>query len=376
MVLIKQKIIFVTGIYPLFKGGAEYQMRLIADILKEEFEIVFLYLGDVPGECVSSTHHKIVDGYKVYFVQSCSKLDSVVLKYPYGRRVYEILKAEKPDFVYQRVLKFMSYYISKYQKELGYKHFIHIADLFTISFKKEGLRNRFNYFFFKQTVANKPQFVVQTNEQFNILKQEGIAPALHVYNMHPVVDLCIEDVVRAKKNADVKHIVWVANIKGIKRLEIFVETAKYYKDNSTYHFDIIGNVQDSVYAEPILNDIKQLNNITHYTGKDNEFVNQFLLDNACLVVNTSVSEGFSNVFIQSWLRGIPVVSLNSNPDSIFDKYNCLGKFCSNDIGLFKNAIVEIIEADIYEDDAINCYKISKDLFSFDNVQRIKEILVK
>lgn len=372
----KQKLVFVTGIYPLFKGGAEYQMRLIADRLKEEYEIVFLYLGDVPGQQVAQTRVEEIEGYKTYFIKSCTKLDSLTLKYTYGKRIYEVLKKEKPDFVYQRVLKFMSYYISKYQKELGYQHFIHIADLFTISFKKEGFRNKFNYYFFKKTVAHKPQFVVQTREQFDILKQQGITPVLHVYNMHPVVDLEIEQVVKTKKQEAVQHIVWVANIKPIKRLEIFVEIAEYYKDNASYHFDIIGSIQDSVYAEPILNQMDKLNNITHYTGKDNEFVNQFLLDKASLVVNTSVSEGFSNVFIQSWLRGIPVVSLNSNPDRIFDTYNCLGKFCSNDIGLFKNAIEEIIEADIYEDDAVNCYKISKDLFSFDNVQCIKEILVK
>ena len=63
----KQKILLITGIYPRFKGGAEYQMRLIADQLKEEYEIVFVYLGDIPGEIVKKTYNETIEGYKSLF---------------------------------------------------------------------------------------------------------------------------------------------------------------------------------------------------------------------------------------------------------------------------------------------------------------------
>lgn len=372
----KSKLVFVTGIYPLFKGGAEYQMRLIADRLKEEYEIVFLYLGDVPGQQVAQTRVEEIEGYKTYFIKSCTKLDSLTLKYTYGKRIYEVLKKEKPDFVYQRVLKFMSYYISKYQKELGYQHFIHVADLFTLQFNTESLRGKFNYHFFKKTVANKSQFIVQTGEQEQALQQLQVKPILQVYNMHPTLNEDIMPFIEQKIQQEVAHIVWVANIKPIKQLEIFVDLAEQLKDNPAFHFDLIGSIQDQAYAQPILDRMARLNNTTHYQGKDNTFVNDYLLKNASLVLNTSVSEGFSNVFIQSWLRGIPVLSLNSDPDQLFIKHPVLGACTQGSVEQLKEQLLQLVQTTAYKNNAIGCFEISTKLFSFENITRIKQLLEK
>ena len=43
-----------------------------------------------------------------------------------------------------------------------------------------------------------------------------------------------------------------------------------------------------------------------------------LLSAAHVLVNTSSVEGFSNTFIEAWLREVPVVSLSVNPDGVFD----------------------------------------------------------
>jgi glycosyltransferase involved in cell wall biosynthesis len=372
----KPKILLITGIYPLFKGGAEYQMRLIADQLKDEYEIVFLYLGDVPGEPVNRTHSEVVDNYKVYFIQTCSKWDSLFLRYQYSRRIYNVIKKERPDFVYQRVLKFISYYISKFQKNLNYKHFIHIADLFTLEFGNESFRDKLNYFFFKKTVKNNPSFVVQTSEQSARLQEYGISPVLHIYNMHPSQHLDISTISTEKTLKQPKYIVWVANIKPIKQLEIFIDLAETYLKRSDLHFIVIGNLQDHSYGSPIVEKMKHMSNITHFVDKDNTFVNQYILDNATLVVNTSKSEGFSNVFIQSWLRGIPVLSLNSNPDSLFDKYTALGTYCANDTVKLQEEVNELLNEDTYVFRAQQCYNTAMDLFTFSNIGRLKELLRK
>lgn len=370
----KKKLVLITGIYPLFKGGAEYQMRLIADQLKSEYEIVFVYLGDIPGEAVSRSYTKEIDGYKVYFLQGPSKLDNVFLRYFYSRRLYKILKAERPDFVYQRVYKFVSYYISKFQNQLGYQHFIHIADLFTIQFKRDSFRNKLNFEMFKKTNENGAKFIVQTSEQWDLLRSYDIAPLLHIYNMHPVIDINIVKVSEAKVHNPIKHVVWVANIKPIKQLECFLDLVEHFRTQSEYKFDIIGSVQDQQYAASLLSRINQLPNVTHYIDKDNSFVNTFLLEEAYVVVNTSESEGFSNVFIQSWLRGVPVVSLNSNPDMLFDKVPAFGKYCENSLEIFKGAVQNVLEEDSYIQRATVCYETSNKLFSFDNIGKIKGLL--
>lgn len=371
-----KKLIFISGIYPRFKGGAEYQMRLIAEQLKNEYEIVFVYLGDIPGEFVENTSSEMIDGYKVHFIKSCSKLDNVLLKYTYAKRLYQVLELEKPDIVYQRVYKFMSYYISTFQKELGFKHFIHIADLFTIQFNKKNIREKFNYFFLKQTANNKSTFIVQTAEQKKILNTHGIKAALQVYNMHPIKEIDVEEISLKKEKSPIKHIIWVANIRPIKQLEVYIDLATYYKDNENYQFHIIGDLQDANYAQPIMDKVQLLPNVYHYSGKDNIFVNDFIEQKASLVVNSSSSEGFSNVFIQSWLKGVPVLSLNSNPDQLLSQNSEFGVFCNNDNEFFFKSLETLLQNKDYVSQANNCYLLSKKLFSFENVNYIKQLFQK
>src|SRR5690606_38278059 len=290
---------------------------------------------------VHKTHCEKIDGYKVYVVKSCGKFDSLFFKYVYSRRIYKILKKETPDFVYQRVLKFVSYYIASFQIQLGYKHLIHISDLFTIDFRISSLRDRISFYFFRKTLKKKPRFIVQTNEQKTILARYNIEPALQVYNMHPLPEFDVNIAVTRKIREKVKHIVWVANIRPIKGFDILAEVISQLK-GFNIKFDTIGDVQDTAYAQPILDKIKNESIVTHYTGKNNVFVNKFIEDEAFLVINTSKSEGFSNVFIQSWLRGVPVISLNSNPDSLFDTNKEFGIYCEGLIEMMTDGISELI----------------------------------
>lgn len=370
----KRKILIISGFYPLFTGGAEFQMKLIANQLRDEFEIVFLYLGDVPNENVKSTYLKEIEGYKVYFLQSPNKIDEISLRYFYAKRLLKIFEEEKPDFVYQRVLKFISFYIAKYQEKLNYRHIIHIADLFTLDFNTNNLRGKLNYYFFNKTLSYQPIFITQTTEQRIKLERLGGTSSLQLYNMHPSDEYDIENLSKKKIEDDLKHIVWVANIKPIKQLEVLIELADRLQNKTGIHFDVIGNIQDAEYGKPLVEKMKTMKNVTHYTNKDNEFVNAFLLNNAFITVNTSISEGFSNVFIQSWVRGVPVLSLNSNPDDLFDKHLELGLYCANDFMLLMNYLLKLLDESSYQNRAIKSYQIGRELFSFKNIESLKNLL--
>lgn len=62
-----------------------------------------------------------------------------------------------------------------------------------------------------------------------------------------------------------------------------------------------------------------------------------LISKAKAIINTSYYEGFSNVFLEAWSVGIPVISLNVNPGEIFEKFG-LGICCYGDLNRMKQAI--------------------------------------
>lgn len=63
--------------------------------------------------------------------------------------------------------------------------------------------------------------------------------------------------------------------------------------------------------------ISDLSNLTYTGAIPLEEVNS-LLEQSHLLVNTSVKEGFSNTFIQAWMRCVPVFTLGVNPDNRLD----------------------------------------------------------
>jgi glycosyltransferase involved in cell wall biosynthesis len=77
-------------------------------------------------------------------------------------------------------------------------------------------------------------------------------------------------------------------------------------------------VADQPWYAALMSSIKALPNLEYLGAQSQEFVNE-LLARSHVFVNTSLHEGFANTFIQAWMREVPVVSLNVNPDDVFGR---------------------------------------------------------
>lgn len=103
------------------------------------------------------------------------------------------------------------------------------------------------------------------------------------------------------------RIIWVNNIKRVKRPEWYIELARRLPD---YEFTMIGKIYDSRYGRAIQ---KKINNgpvNLDYRGRlPIDVVNQEIRTSDILVY-TSIPghEGFGNSFLQAWSRAVPTVS--------------------------------------------------------------------
>lgn len=367
----RKKICFFIGYYPFVKGGAEYQSKLIAESLKINYDIFFISVSNNH----SSKELIISDGFKVYQLNYNLNVNKVFLYYPLAQEINEILFKEKPSIIYQRILNSFSYHLSQYSSKNGIVHYIHVADKYSLIFDKANLSTIVRKLMFRNLKYTSTRLITQNEEQTQLLSQYNIKPILQIYNMHPVPQYNFINYRENKIKDSIKKIVWIGSSRPVKRLELYIELAKSFEQESKIKFYIIGRIENNQYGNELRLKIKQTENIEYLDEQENDIVNKFLEKEAFYTINTSLSEGFSNVFIQSWLRGVPVLSLNSNPDNLFDTYN-LGVFFEDNLDNLKEYLKKNIDnEEEYVKKSNESYRVSRKLFSLDtSIQKIEEIL--
>lgn len=132
-------------------------------------------------------------------------------------------------------------------------------------------------------------------------------------NMHP---LPIE---KKHKERPLK-IAWVANLKEWKQPHLFIELVKKFANITSIQFKMIGRDSDDKYQNQLRQQYLDLPNFEYIGEKSIAQVN-YILNQSHILINTSLpKEGFPNSFIQAWLRSVPTISLNVDPDDVIKKY--------------------------------------------------------
>lgn len=322
------KICLFCGYYPDFKGGAEYQTYLLAEHLTRlNIEVIYLSLGYDQIDSV-----RVEKNIKVYSLE-ITPIDKYSLYFLLKKRIEKILKLENPDIIYQRVLDSFSFHVSSIAQSMHKPYYLHIADMYSLSFTAD-LRGVLRKYMFNKIVARAPQIIIQTEAQRNLLQKLGVEPHFKIYNLHPSPS---REILRGEPGN--KKILWIGSSRKVKQMELFLDLAADFKDVSNYEFYIIGRIEQNEYSASLRRKIQISSNVNYLGELDNSKVND-ILSVSDLLVNTSQSEGFSNTFIQAWLRGIPVLSLNVDPDNMLQKFK-LGLFCDNNYNVLKSNLNNI-----------------------------------
>ncbi|WP_339755323.1 glycosyltransferase [uncultured Winogradskyella sp.] len=237
----------------------------------------------------------------------------------YRNTILKLLHTIEPNVIYTRFYSSWTGMASNYSVKNKIPHLWAIAsnnDLVKKT-KFNFLLKPFDFFEYLIIInafKHTKNIIVQNNEQKLLLKKN-----------FGIDGLLLRQAVPKPKNEKINkeynklNIVWIANLKKIKRPEYFIQIADEYSDNPNFKFIMIGR-QNENYKKLI--EESNLNNSNfQFRGEvSNSEVNEILLESHILI-NTSEYEGFSNVFLQAWSRKNIVFSMNSNPDEILTKEN-------------------------------------------------------
>ena len=347
--------------YPLIKGGAEYQSKIIATALqKQQYEIVYISSGHDKEQCIE------VDGFKVYQLSVSPGLGEKTSLYRnFMKKACEIIYEEAPSIIYQRILNTFTYRLARFSKKEKIPFVLHIADNYSLEFDK-GRLGILKKKLFKSILKKQPTIICQTEYQKNKVMVFDYLAAAVIPNMHPTITDTIP-----KKNT--KKIIWIGNARPVKQLEVYLKLAQSL-ETTQLQFHIIGKIPENTYGYSLQKSVSSAKNIVYHGSQDNEFVNSMLLDSA-LLVNTSVSEGFSNTFIQAWMCGTPVLALNSDPDGVI-KANNIGVNCKGNRESMKIALQTLLEnSGSYDDMCLNALQTARSHFSVEvNIDRFVTII--
>ncbi len=316
-------------------GGAEYQVSCLLDAIakRTSFEVHYLARNLNP-EFVSDQYH-------IHWVGSKHKLarHSHLFDAP---KLYSTLKQIRPDVIYQRVGCAYTGIAALYAKRSSCGMLWHVASDQDVTPLKMNISKDapFNYAerkILEYGIKNANGIIVQTHQQANILKRHyGREPNCIVANFHPTPELQLPK----KKQLS---IVWIANLKPLKQPRIFMELAKRLGNPPGIRFVMIGRNSNWKWGHKLQTDISKTEHLEYIGEQPFDKVNE-ILSQAHILVNTSQYEGFPNTFIQAWMRKVPVVSLNVNPDNVLNTQG-IGLACSGSFDKLIQNVQLLIEND-------------------------------
>lgn len=307
-----RKIVFLhPAHFEQSMGGAEYQISLLIDFLKKQSARIEIYyvFEDNRTPIENRLNIQLVPLKKIKLNKRFG--DRWFL---YRKEIMTELERIQPDVIYTRFFSSWSGIAANFAHQNNCVHIWALAsdnDVTRLQ-QKVSLAKPLNFLenkWVKKAFRSAHYILTQNRyqqEQLQALyKREGVLIRQSAHS-------CQENSI-VKPDSFVA-ICWIANLKPIKQPELFIELAERFKTNQFVNFTMIGRPHKD-YNKLLQDAEDQIPNF-HYLGEiPNDEVNK-QLGQSHILVNTSEYEGFSNTFVQAWMRKVVVVSLNSNPDGL------------------------------------------------------------
>ncbi|HEY6456408.1 MAG TPA: glycosyltransferase family 4 protein [Steroidobacteraceae bacterium] len=307
------RVCVVAENHPLaLMGGAEYQTGLLTEELCARPGVQVTYLARrVPGP---------KDAALLPYAVQCIGSDAGIRRraaFFDALNLQRALTQLRPDVIYQQAKQSYTAVCARYAMRSGVPFFFHVASDADLGHRWISLHLSFNTpFDIAESLSgdwgirHASHIIVQTDRQAQTLQSKtGRVAAAVVRNFQPLPSSL------PTKPAGPLQILWVANLKDVKRPELFVDLAESFSDRDDLHFVMVGRPTALRRFAALMQRIPKIANLTYLGEQPIDRVNE-LMATAAFHVNTSSFEGFPNTFIQAWARGAVVMSIAVDPDGM------------------------------------------------------------
>lgn len=357
-----KKISLILGSYwGQCQGGAELQAHYLEkEALRLGWDTHYSFLSD--GNRYENHEKTIL--HPINMKKIWTKLGNI--KYPYAGHLFHSLSQVKPDIIYQRGGLSFTGVAAFYAQRNNCKFIFHIAadwDVKPVAIPWKKFYLMPEYQLMQYGIKKADIVIAQTQFQKKKLNRHYGRDAILIPNGHPVPRDC-------KKNRSQIKILWIGNWKEVKQPQFFIKLVGEISPRENVSFIMLGRTDG--YSKLVVDARK--NGIDIRGEIPNDQVNQ-LLENAHLLINTSIQEGFSNTFIQAWMRRVPVISLKVDPDNIIQRKG-LGRCSENFNKLVQNTKELITDSVLREHMGAEARKHAIEHHSLENISKIVRLMAK
>lgn len=287
-------------------GGESVQQTLIArEFACRGFEVSMIVkdLGQPQEEIIDNI--RCIKAFK-----PGSGLPGLRYLYPNMWLLWKALSMADADIYYQSCASFLTGLTSYYAQRQGAKMIFRVAHDTDCISGQQLIPYKRDKLIYEYGLRNATFIASQSDKQSQLLV-ENYSLDSSIVNM--LVEEPKPEEIGLEKDID---ILWVNNIRPIKRPDRLIEVAKKLPQ---FQFTMIGGHQER--HHDLYDEVKAaadtLPNLNFLGAIPYAEVGAFF-SRARLFLNTSDSEGFPNTFLQAWIRGVPVVS-TFDPDGIIDR---------------------------------------------------------
>lgn len=343
------KICFISGnIYPYLSGmyieekigGAEVQQVSISRGLQETGHHVVFVTQDY-GQHEAEN----INGFKIYKTfKANTGIPVFRFLYPRLTKIWQALIRSNADVYYTRGAGFLPGILAIFCS-IHDKRFIFAGASETDFIPgKLLIRTMRDKILYRYGIKRASAVIVQSETQKKLLWNNFGISGRVIRNFLNEPGIIIDDSSR-------KYILWVSTIRDIKQPMHFIRLAKSFPSEQFVMIGGMDNFQKQLFKE-VQERAAEPQNL-QFLGFQPFDETEKYFNRAKVFINTSMHEGFPNTFLQSWRRGIPVVSY-VNPDNLITE-NGLGYAVSSEKELHNKLLSFLKDSRIFKSSSIVSY---------------------